>query len=171
MQWKRFSYIIFIIRTSSQTFCRLTATSFLQRHTSRKELHRWRRTGRGQTPVLFRQTISQGIILQLKIKIKKEERERKKREKQTKPNRANKSAQNKNIPLGLSIRRRKWRENTRTERETTEAVPAFGWRICNTNPAGSLSDLTQNCWLHMDHGRSTQNCPVLWFSDFWAHNV
>lgn len=171
MQWKRFSYIIFIIRTSSQTFCRLTATSFLLRHTSRKELHRWRRTGWGQTPVLFRQTISQGIILQLKIKIKKEERERKKREKQTKLNRANKSAQNKNIPLGLSIRRRWW-ENTRTERDHRSGA---GVRLENLQHKPSRFTFRSDPELLiseiMDHGRSSQNCPVLWFSDFWAHNV
>lgn len=73
-----------LLGISSQTLCRITATSFEQRRASRKELHKWRRTGRGQTPVLFRQTISQGTILQLKLKIKKgRERERKK-ERETK---------------------------------------------------------------------------------------
>ncbi len=160
MQWKRFSYIIFIIRTSSQTFCRLTATSFLQRHTSRKELHRWRRTGRGQTPVLFRQTISQGIILQLKIKIKKEERERKKREKQTKPNRANKSAQNKNIPLGLSIRRRKWRENTRTERDHRSGA---GVRLENLQHKPSRFTFRSDPDLLITHGPRALNSKLSCF--------
>ncbi len=170
MQWKRFSYIIFIIRTSSQTFCRLTDQFPTETHEQKRASQMEKNWTRTNSSFIQTNNFSRNHFT-AKNKNKKGREREKKREKQTKPNRANKSAQNKNIPLGLSIRGGGNDGKTREQRETTEAVPAFGWRICNTNPAGSLSDLTQNCWLHMDHGRSTQNCPVLWFSDFWAHNV
>ncbi len=89
----------------------------IQTHTSRKELHRWTRTNSSfiQTNNFSRNHFT--------AKTKKG----RERERETKPNRADKSAQNKNIPLGLSIGGRNHRSGAGVRR-----------RIYNTKPAATL---------------------------------